>query len=407
MENITGKAVVDKDYLKTRLFLVDELKDKIRKYSVIIEAPRRFGKTSVIKELMRQEENKSNEQQEFNTIFLELEGEESLNQFCFKLFKELLSLYKVRRHLDLIGRLLGETWNVIAERIPTLALPEIEIELRKKTRDFDLSAWKEKIEPLVKGLNSFDKKTIIVFDEFPDMLMNFKVKGKEPLDYKEAVDSLNSWLRSLRQEQASECKYQFIFCGSINLRKTLEEIGVSKRINDLEPFVVPPLRNEEAKILIEELLNKYSIEIDKQGMEFLVSKVADGSPYYGQILIKALIDTREKVFNFSKLKSTYNSMLRMGNHDLNHFHSRLEDYLSPLELECCSIILKQLCADSTPEKQIYETHLFDQCSYKDFQKAVNRLIYEGYLRRDINDSASLCFVSPLLKEWWACKEGVF
>ncbi len=50
MENITGKAVVGKDYLKTRLFLVDELRAKVRKYSVIIEGPRRFGKTSVIKE---------------------------------------------------------------------------------------------------------------------------------------------------------------------------------------------------------------------------------------------------------------------------------------------------------------------------------------------------------------------
>lgn len=407
MENITGPPVVDEDYLKTRLHLVDELKDMASKFSVIIEAPRRFGKTSVLKELIRQEKNKSSEQQEFNIIFLELEGEQTLNEFFFKLFKELLSLYKIRKHLDLVGRLLGGAWNTLAERIPTLALPEIEIELRTKTRDFDLSGWKQKIEPLIKELNSFDKKTIIVFDEFPDMLLNFKTKGNEPLEYQNAVDSLNSWLRSLRQEPNSGCKYQFIFCGSINLRKTLEDIGASKRINDLEPFVVPPLKNEEAETLIRELLNQYSIEIDHKGMAFMISKIEDGSPYYGQILVKALRDTREKVFTFSQLESTYDSMLRMGNHDLNHFHSRLKDYLPPLELECCSIILKQLCVDSVQEDQIYEAHLSDRCSYKDFQNAVNRLIYEGYIKRDLNDNACLSFVSPLLKEWWACKEGVF
>ena len=30
-------------------------------------------------------------------LFLELEGEETLHEFCFKLFKELLSLYQLRR----------------------------------------------------------------------------------------------------------------------------------------------------------------------------------------------------------------------------------------------------------------------------------------------------------------------
>ena len=48
--------------------------------SFIIEAPRRFGKTSLIKEFIRQEEISDTE---FNIIFLELEGEENVNDFCF------------------------------------------------------------------------------------------------------------------------------------------------------------------------------------------------------------------------------------------------------------------------------------------------------------------------------------
>ena len=82
MENITGNPVTHKDYLKSRLFLVKELKHLLRKCSVIIEAPRRFGKTSVIKEFMRQERVRKNRKQEFNVLFLELEGEETVNDFC-------------------------------------------------------------------------------------------------------------------------------------------------------------------------------------------------------------------------------------------------------------------------------------------------------------------------------------
>ncbi|MBC8394747.1 MAG: hypothetical protein H8E17_19530, partial [Deltaproteobacteria bacterium] len=55
MENITGNPVTSKNYLHTRLFLIEELRSLLSKCSVIIEAPRRFGKTSVIKEFIRQE----------------------------------------------------------------------------------------------------------------------------------------------------------------------------------------------------------------------------------------------------------------------------------------------------------------------------------------------------------------
>ena len=82
MENITGKAVTQDNYLKTRLYLVSELKILAKSHSVIIEAPRRFGKTSVIKELIRQENAKQEDDKQFNIIFLELEGEETIENFC-------------------------------------------------------------------------------------------------------------------------------------------------------------------------------------------------------------------------------------------------------------------------------------------------------------------------------------
>ena len=177
MENITGFPVTDTNYLESRLYLVEEMRDLLRRCSLIIESPRRFGKTSVIKEFIRQNNIEKEKKREFNILFLELEGEDTVNDF---------------------------------------------------------SKWKEKITPMITGLNSFGKNTVIIFDEFPDMLQNFKIKGKESEGFKTVTDSLTGWLRSLRQKQDSECKYQFVFCGSINLRKTLEEIGVSKRINDLE-----------------------------------------------------------------------------------------------------------------------------------------------------------------------------
>ena len=247
MENITGKSVTHHNYLKTRLYLVDELKRLARNHSVIIEAPRRFGKTSVIKELIRQENGAAADANEFNIIFLELEGEETIEQFCFKFFRELLNLYHVRRHAEKAGQFLGEAWNAVAGRIGKVGMPEVDIELREKTRQFNFSEWKEKLSPLIAGLNSFEKNTVIVFDEFPDMLANFKNKAGSREEYKAMADHLTGWLRALRQSSDNDRKYQFVYCGSVNLRKTLEKLGISKRINDLESLSVPPMTADTAK----------------------------------------------------------------------------------------------------------------------------------------------------------------
>jgi len=406
MENITGNPVTYKNYLHTRLFLIEDLRNLLSSCSVIIEAPRRFGKTSVIKEFIRQETSAGEEHKNFNVLFLELEGEESVNEFCFKLFKELLNIYRIRKKIEEVSQFLGDAWNILASRLIKVGLPDIEFEIREKTREYNFSKWKEKINPMITGLNSFDKQTIIVFDEFPDMLMNFKNKVSELSDFKDITDSLTGWLRSLRQKQDSRCKYQFVFCGSINLRKTLQGIGISKRINDLEPFVIPPINANEAKALIESLAQEYGMEIEDGGIQYMVSKIMDGSPYYGQILVKALRETRETTFRSDKVKAIYETMLRGGNHDLNHFHSRLEDYLTPLENECSAIILKQLCCETTHEKELYDLFLYERCNYEEFQSLVNRLIYEGYIMRDIDNKGNLRFVSPLLMDWWAYKMGV-
>ncbi len=406
MNNITGKAVVSEDYLKSRLYLVDELRNLVRKTSVVIEAPRRFGKTSVIKEFKRQEEAKSDENREFNVLFLELEGEETLHEFCFKLFKELLSLYCVRRQSDRIKDLLGTAWNVIASRIKNLQMPEFEVELREKTRDMDFAAWKEKLTPLITGLNSFDMHTVIAFDEFPDMLLNFKNRANGHEDYTALIDRLTAWLRTLRQNQTSDGKYQFVFCGSVNMKKTLEDIGLGKRMNDIESLVVPNMKAEDAELLINSLMREYALEIAPEGVSFMTSKITNGSPYYGQILFKALLDSRERKVSLKTLMTLYEQMLRGGSHDLNHFHVRLETYLVPTKRKCSEIILKHLCLESFPEKQLFDNHVSGVCGYEEFQSVVSRLVYEGYIMRDIANNGSLTFVAPLLKDWWSYKVGV-
>jgi hypothetical protein len=406
MENITGSAVTAGNYLTTRQFLVDELRRLVLGHSVVIEAPRRFGKTSVIKEFVRQERDKG-ETSRFHVLFLELEGVSTLDHFCFKLYRSLIELYVIRSCGDWLKNLMHESWNAIASRIPSVGLPEFELELREITRNSDFAIWKERINPLLAGMSKLEKRVVIVFDEFPDMLVNFSGDA-EALGFKEAVDALTAWLRSVRQEQQGAIHFSFVFCGSVNLRKTLEEAGLSKRMNDTETLRVPPMTGDEARLLIQALACHYGILLEPAALDFMVDKTVDGPPYFGQVLIKALRDTRRSEISFELLQGIYDSMLRNGDHDLNHFDSRLDDYIpSTNELSCSRIILRTLCVNDWQERELYDYAIATlRLDYTIYQKIVNRLVYEGYLKRDIANAGKLSFISPLLRDWWACKVGV-
>lgn len=406
MENITGSAVAAGNYLNSRLNLVDDLRKLVLNHSVVIEAPRRFGKTSVIKEFVRQEKNKG-EESRFHVLFLELEGVETLNQFCLKLYRNLLELYVARRCVDWLTGFLHKSWNAVAARIPAVGLPEFELELREITRDYDFPEWQERISPLLKGVDRLGKRVVIAFDEFPDMLMNFSGSA-EPLEFRQAVDLLTAWLRTIRQEQQGAAVCSFIFCGSVNLRKTLEEVGLSKRMNDTETLRVPPMSSDEARLLLQALAQHYGILLEHAALELMVDKTVDGPPYFGQVLIKAIRDTRNNEISLELLRAIYENMLRNGDHDLNHFNSRLDDYIhSTTELACMRAILYTMCNDSWRERELYDTVVADTGpNYATYLKLVNRLIYEGYLKRDLADSGKLSFISPLLRDWWACKSGV-
>jgi hypothetical protein len=406
MKNIIGNPVTHDDFLKTRLPLVDDLRNLLRNSSVIIEAPRRSGKTSLVKELIRQEETKKKKEQEFKILFFDWESEETVNDFCFKLFKKLLELYTLRRKANTLSKFFDDRWNSIISRLQKLKMPGIEIELRSTTKNYNFSKWKEKITPLMTQLNSFDQKVIFVFDEFPDMLMNFKKKAGEGENFKDVTDNLMAWLRSLRQTQGSSRHYEFIFCGSICLRSLLANMAIGKRIADLESFLIPPAAENESRFLIESLSQQYGLQIEPPGVTFMVSKITNGHLYLGQLLFKALIQSGEKEFTEDKVKSIYKIMLRKGNHDFNHFHSRLEEYLTPLERECSEIILNHLCAGPDYEKKIYDSFLYEKCSYELFRSVVDRLLFEGYIIHDPDDNGKLRFVSPMLKDWSCCKKGL-
>ncbi|MBV6342003.1 hypothetical protein [Candidatus Magnetobacterium casense] len=405
MENIVGPAVYGGNYLESRKYLVDNLRKRLCRASVLIDAPRRFGKTSVIKEFQRQEQEK--ERDAFNVLFFDLEGLASVDEFCNKCLEELLKLCKLKNMLTKLKEFSNALLNGISDSIESIETPFFSTNLRERTRNMKPEELKKTLESFIKCLNDLDRKTVLIFDEFPDMLLNIKSNAQSHEDYVKTVNNLTAWLRDLRQSSSGQNKYRFVFCGSINLRKTLDSIGLSKRINDLESLKVPPLTEKEAEMLINALTQTENIMIAPEGLAFLVSKLKDGSPYYGQFMVQVLSERKEReniISNFTRaqVEDAYDEMIHSHSNNLSHFYSRLDDYYpDPLQKDHAKKALKILCNGALDEQQLHTVHFSSAIDADEFHKIVERLIDEGYILEDATDAGKLRFASSVLRDWWS------
>jgi len=215
------------------------------------------------------------------------------------------------------------------------------------------------------------------------------------------------WLRALRQERADTCNYLFVFSGSVNLRNTLERLGLSSKINDLEPLNVPGMNEEDARTHITHLSSGEAVSIAPDALDFIVEQLIGGSPNLGPGVVKAIKNERITSVSLEKMKGIYEIMIRGNEQSLSHFHERMGKHFSRQEQTISRKILKRLCSeDAISEKKLFDELFSGAIEREEYAAGVRRLIEEGYIMRDMNLGGGVRFISPALKHWWSCKEGI-
>ena len=402
MKIVDGKFVTGEDFLETRQFLVEKLRNLLMdNRSVLIDAPRRFGKTSIIKEFMFQESETPSS--DFSPLYFNLQHVDSIDAFCKNLFSKMLELDKVQKLIRSFSSKGIDFINQIAGLIPKVKIPEFEIELGKIIRDSDFDTWTNNISKLLSGLGGKGGNIVFFLDEFPDMILN--LLKTRPENSIQEVNKLLAWLRSIRHESENG-SHTFVFTGSVNLIYTLDKIGAEHYINDLEPLRVPVMKRDEAEFLMKSLLPSCGISPAPDSLDYIKSLITGGPPYYGQLIAQWLCDERpESTLETKQTKSIIETMIKSDGTGLSHFRKRLSEFFPATELSRARKSLKVLChADTMPEESLFDTYFATDCDRGAFDPVLRRLIYEGYVMRDSESDGALRFVSPLLKRWWAFRE---
>jgi hypothetical protein len=388
MRIITGQAVRGENFFK-RPILINKLWRKVDSgSSIIISAPRRVGKTS----LMRYIEDNPNEK--YYVIYVITESVDSENRYYEEIVKSILCCDFINKK-DIVSIKIKNFIENFSKSIDEVGMDSI-----KLGKNVEINYYEKFIE-IMKSIGLEERKLIIMIDEFAQSIQNIHKKHGAA----SAIHLLQS-NRALRQNSDINEKFQFIYTGSISLESIARRMESSKFINDLDIVKVTPLKEKEAKEFVKELLKGVEFSIDHTVEEYMLNKIKWLNPFYIQLALDKIQDIyyedEPSVIDEKVIDSAISRMIEESN-KFSSWYERLNVYKGNeynFIMEILNIISTSQ-SKSITSNEIYNFAVkYDmQASYKEL---INTLKDDGYIDNN-HDEKIYTFTSPILRMWWCMK----
>ncbi len=359
--------------------------------NVSLVAPRRVGKTSVMRELAIRLER------HFTCLHVDLQKCRDAKDAVVE-----LSL-ATRDHVNLWGRTKEVFRNVLAS-VESLKLEDVAI----KIQDGVAGDWAAKGDRLLEELAKSDPPIILLIDEIP-ILVNRLLKGPDHEVTPERIakaDRFVSWLRAATIRHRASIR--FVIAGSIGLEPVLRQGGLSAAFNTFTPFELEPWDDETAHDCLGALANNYGIELSSGAPEQVTHLLGCCIPHHVQLFWSHLHDDAirggrsavgpddvDRVYRERMLSSR-------GHTELSHFEERLHLVLGPRVLPLALDLLTEAAVSGrlTQEAALRITRDIegsgDDASNR-LRTVLGILEHDGYLCTQDGD---FVFVSRLVRDWW-------
>lgn len=363
---------------------------------ILLVAPRRIGKTSLMRELARHLNGR------YICLQVDLQGSQLAADAVVELSVATRDYKNIwEKTLDMFRNVLSR----VEENIESLQISELTLKLRGGLTSGD---WRAKGDRLLEYLACSEPPVIIFFDEIA-ILVNRMLKGSE---YKitpgriQNVDSFMSWLRenSIRHKG----KLRIVLTGSIGIEPILRQAGLSATLNTFVSFDLPPWDSDTAVGCIKALANQYGIKLQDGVGERMVEKLGCCIPHHIQIFFDNIYkESRFK--NQTEVTTDFvdevykTEMLGVRGHaELSHLEERLKMVLGtelfPLALELLTetAVMGRLTSDTA----IYLCQLYpieNQTSEEVLRQILEIFEHDGYLKKA---GQEFRFVSNWLQDWW-------
>lgn len=394
---VVGTPVRGDDFFFRKDF-IDDLWDSLRKNNVLLLAPRRMGKTSVMDCLA------DNPRYGFCVIAVNVEALEAPMEFFLELLDALNNAQPdyVR---DYLSKGLGFLKKVFG-KIEEISVSEFKLSLRKL--DNWEREWRDRSQDLFERIERGNVRILFVIDEFPDMLINMRKKDAG------AMEAFLHFLRAVRHQPDS--KMRWLVAGSVNVRGTLAQYGLLKTINDMKPANLPPFTDDETAEFVETMLNERRVAYSHDVIPCIQQMLGKPVPFFLQMLTEELYRhwRRFKIMlTAADVKTVFERDLlgELARDRLQHFHDRVCLYYPGEECDAARMLLDllSLSANGISRNKLFqhyrevETQKTTPRTGNDLEKGFGNLFYllqSDFYVEEIKQQR-WDFTSTLLKRWWA------
>lgn len=398
VNNRVGTPVRGEDFYGREAF-VQLVSEKLKHGHVLLAAPRRFGKTSVMYRLM------DTPTWNYRIVHADLEHFTEPSELLTRLIEQLARDDKLAKLLKGLRWLPEKLWTFLKENIEEVELLEVKLKLKEQLRQ----SWQERGEAVFRLVAKSPETVIFILDEFP-MMIDRMARSKA---HREEAITLLRWLRALRLNPETN-NVRFLIAGSIGIDQVLNQLGEIKSINDFEPLRLDPFSSKVAAAFLDELAQSHSVPLSPACKRKMLELIGAPVPYFLQVLFSAIAQAQvqdgepitpkkiERIYRGKVLGVDYKTAF-------DHYYGRLRDYYQPDEARAAKRILRELAKEQVLTRdacwQFFSAITGNQADLEDFNRLMTDLENDFYVRFD-TEARRYEFACKLLCDWWLRHYGM-
>jgi len=396
--NRVGAPVRGADFYGRDAF-VELIWQKLRFGNILLTAPRRFGKTSVMYRLIDEP------RYDFKIVHADLEHMTEPAELISQLAVQLAADSRLLRIANGLSYFPKTLWTRFKETFSEIDLLKVKVKLRDKLRPH----WQESGEELFKRIAEFPGTIVFVLDEFPMMIDRM---ARSPT-HREEAKTLLRWLRALRQSP-NMTNVRFLIAGSIGISHVLNELGEISAINDFEQVRLEPFPEKIAGALLGELATTHNISLSPASRRKMLEVIETYIPYFIQVIFSEAAKSQAQdgePITPKKVEQIYRDKV-LGvdcKTYFDHYYGRLRDYYQPKQERAVKRILRELavvgCLTRETCYHLYRDNLGDPFDTEEFNRVMVDLENDFYVRFDAI-ARRYEFASKLLRDWWLRHYGL-
>jgi len=384
MRTITGSPARKRQFFKRPHLREKILKAISANENLLISAPRRVGKSSILLDLV------DSPDENYYAVFVDTEAINSADNFFKVILQAILDADQIES-FGFFDNTIKDKLKKWTSRIAAISIASFGVEIDKKEK----KTYYEEFCDFLNDIKLEEKKILLLIDEFPITIE--KIQETQGID--EAAHFL-SQNRALRQNPIFQEKIRFVYTGSIGLFTSVKKIRATDKINDLREIKIEALSKEDAvKLLILLLKEDCDHTPSRETIDYILEKLEWWIPFHIQLMVRELTDLINKnEISKKTVDKAFEKIIENGNIYFEHFKDRLQKIFKPSDTLSFALAFLLAVRDNDDINYNKALDMAEKFHVRnELDNIIEILKHDGYII-EVDDTYK--FYSPILKRWW-------